>query len=411
MKKYVLAGASSRGLSMYAMPIYENFKDCAVLTGVFDVNPGRAKYVSEKCGNVNVYDDFDRMVETEKPDCVIITTVDAYHSDYIIRSLELGCDVICEKPMTIDAERCRAVLDAEEKYGKKVVITFNYRYGPFPTRIKELITEGAIGAPYSVQFEWLLERVQKLSGHGASYYRRWNSRMQKSGGLLVHKSTHHFDLINWWLDARPQKVAAFGALNLYGVKNSGFSGVNCRRCEHTAQCPFYYQLDEFEKEFYAANESYDNYYKDRCVFSDEVNIYDTMTVNVRYDKGQLLSYALNSTTPYEGWKASINGSKGRLEAFLPETGVQSVEAPYNTIKVFDLDNNITEYKISKDSGGHGGGDERLLETLFRGSAPDPLGHAAGVKAGADSIMIGVAANTSIREQRLVDIDDLLQRAR
>jgi len=96
---------------------------------------------------------------------------------------------------------------------------------------------------------------------------------------------------------------------------------------------------------------------------------------------------------------------------MPETGFQAIEAPFNTIKLFDLDNNVTEYKISKDSGGHGGGDERLLETLFRGGVPDPLGHAAGVKAGTDSIMIGVAANTSIREQRLVDIDDLLKRPR
>ena len=103
---------------------------------------------------------------------------------------------------------------------------------------------------------------------------------------------------------------------------------------------------------------------------------------------------------------SINGSKGRLEAFLPETGIQS-KTLSDTIKVFDLNNNVTEYNVTRVTGGHGGGDVRLRNMLFRDNVPDPMGHSAGSLAGANSIMVGAAANVSIKEGRVVDIAELL----
>lgn len=412
VKRYAFAGASGRMLGMYARPMKADFSDVAELVGVYDKNPGRAEYAGRECG-IPVYRDFEQMISEAKPDVVLVTTVDAYHSDYIIRSLELGCDVITEKPMTIDAERCRAILDAEERSGHSVTVTFNYRYAPFQTKIKQLIADGVIGDVFSVHFEWLLDRNMDVLAHGTSYYRRWNARMAKSGGLLVHKSTHHFDLVNWWLGQRPMRVSAFGKLNLYGTAGSekyagGMKGRNCRECKFADRCGFRYELTDFEKKFYAENEKYDGYMKDGCVYADDIDIYDTMSVNVSYDGGAMMSYSLNSTCPYEGWRIAINGSKGRLEAYMPETG-PDYNPDFDTIRVFDLDNNVTEYRVTKSRGGHGGGDERLRRMLFLDNQPDPLGHAAGTKAGAESIMIGAAANVSIREGRTVDIWELLGR--
>lgn len=407
MKKYVLVGASTRGYHMFIEPMVKEYSDCARFTGVFDTNPGRSEYIASRCPDAKVYTDFDLMISEQKPNVVIVATVDAFHSDYIIRAMELGCDVIAEKPMTIDATRCKAILDAEKKTQKKVTVTFNYRYTPYTTKIKQLIHEGAIGDVYSVHFEWLLDQVMALGAHGASYFRRWNRYMDKSGGLLVHKSTHHFDIINWWLNAVPQKVSAFGRLNVYG-RNGSFRGVNCRICSHVKECPFFYKLTDFEKEFYAQNELYDGYYKDSCVFAEDIDIYDTMAVNVLYNGGQMLSYSLSAAAAYEGWTAQLNGSKGRLEAFLPKTGFQSKLLPYNSIKVFDLNNNVTEYKVARVTGDHGGGDERIREHLFRGGVDDPLGHFAGTQAGADSVLIGAAANISIKEGKIIDIAELMK---
>ncbi|MBR6747746.1 MAG: Gfo/Idh/MocA family oxidoreductase, partial [Clostridia bacterium] len=186
--KYAFAGASGRALGMYCKPMLKDFQDNCEIVGIYDINPGRAQqFVKHVEGSFPVYDDFETMIREAKPDRVIVTTVDAFHSDYIIKSLEMGCDVITEKPMTIDATRCRAILEAEKRTGHKVTVTFNYRYAPYNTKIREIIARGEIGEVYSVHFEWLLSRNMEYGAHGTSYFRRWNARMKNSGGLLVHK--------------------------------------------------------------------------------------------------------------------------------------------------------------------------------------------------------------------------------
>ena len=230
MKRYALAGASSRGLYMYGKAISERFTDSAKLVGVYDINPVRSNLLSRECGNVPVFNTFDEMMASAKPDCVIVTTVDRFHHEYIIRALEAGCDAITEKPMTIDDARCRAILDAEKRTGRHVTVTFNYRFAPYVTRIKELLREGAIGEVYSVDFEWILD-----TRHGADYFRRWHRRKDNSGGLLVHKATHHFDMINWWVEDDPMLVYATGSRRFYGPSRRE-RGERCSTCAYTRTC-------------------------------------------------------------------------------------------------------------------------------------------------------------------------------
>ena len=120
--------------------------------------------------------------------------------------MERGVDVMTEKPMVIDEAQCRAVLDAEKKTGRKVVVTHNYRYAPKHQKIKELLMGGEIGKITSVDFNWFLD-----TSHGADYFRRWHRLRSKSGSLWVHKASHHFDLINWWIDGEPVEVSALGS--------------------------------------------------------------------------------------------------------------------------------------------------------------------------------------------------------
>ncbi len=234
-KRCIIAGASSRALVMFTKRIGSGWCPEVELTGIFDINPGRVLAHCRYSKSAKPYDDFDRMLDAEKPDIVIVTTVDAYHHEYIIKALEAGCDVITEKPMTIDAEKVGAILEAERRTGKKVTVTFNYRFVPFVTKIKEIMLSGQIGEVYNVHMEWMLDRNVAVMGHGASYFRRWNRYMEKSGGLLVHKSTHHFDIINWFIGQNPVKVSAFGELRVYG-RNGTYRGERCRTCGHKGEC-------------------------------------------------------------------------------------------------------------------------------------------------------------------------------
>lgn len=162
---------------------------------------------------------FDQMIAETHPDTVIVSTVDATHHLYIIRAMELGCDVISEKPMTTRLDSLKAIYDAIERTGKNLRVTFNYRYAPAYTRLRELILEGKVGRPLAVDFSWMLD-----TSHGADYFRRWHWEKENSGGLLVHKATHHFDLVNWWIDSYPQDVFAMGNLLFYGRQNAAERG-------------------------------------------------------------------------------------------------------------------------------------------------------------------------------------------
>ncbi|TJY44116.1 Gfo/Idh/MocA family oxidoreductase [Cohnella pontilimi] len=402
MKRYAIVGAGSRALSMFARPLVSELKDCAELAGIYDINRHRAEAMSTQCGGIPAFDDFDRMLEAVKPEVVIVASIDSTHHAYIIRALEAGCDVITEKPMTIDAEKCRAILDAERKTGKKVVVTFNMRFVPYVAQIKRLLDENVIGDILSIQLDWSLDQ-----SHGADYFRRWHRKLDNSGGLLVHKSTHHFDMVNWWLNDEPEEVFAFGARKFYGPTRDE-RGIRCLNCRYQASCEFYFDItaNAFTDTYYLQAEHHDGYMRDGCVFSEDIDIYDTMSVNVRYSGGALFTYSLAAYSPYEGWKAVLIGTEGRLEAEEYFSGVHSGET-VQEIRLYDGKGGLQTIPVNSAEGDHGGSDEKLRRAIFAGDDSDSLGQQAGSWAGAMSLLIGAAANLSIDTKKPVTIKELL----
>ena len=422
-KRFAQVGLGSRS-EMYSIALVEHLKDKDELVGLCDTNPGRlqqrAAWAQERGVEVKTYlaAKFDRMIAECKPDCVIVTTQDSFHDLYICRAMEQGCDVITEKPMTTDAEKCQRILDTQRATGRQCTVTFNYRYSPPRTQVKDLLMSGVIGQVLSVDFHWLLD-----TRHGADYYRRWHRNKVNSGGLMVHKATHHFDLVNWWLATIPVSVFASGARNFYAPQIADRYGLTrrgerCHGCAEATRCPFFLDLGQGNlRSLYLDNEQYDGYYRDRCVFSSEIDIEDTMNVIVNYENGVKMSYSLNSFMPWEGYIVSFNGTKGRLEHKLQETvyisGDESVPGELRpegtTIYVFPHFKPAYEVEIPQARGGHGGGDVLMLQDIFAPSPePDKYLRKADQRAGAYSILTGVAANQSMATGRLVRIDDLVK---
>jgi predicted dehydrogenase len=405
MRTYAIVGAGSRCTSMFAEPIVKQFADAAKIVGVYDPNHKRAQLLQQKCGGgFSVYASFEDMVIDAKPDVVIITTIDRYQHEYIIKALDMGCDAITEKPMTIDEEKCNAILEAEQRSGRKLTVTFNMRYRPFIARLKELVTQRTIGQVLIVHFEWFLD-----TNHGADYFRRWHRKKENSGGLLIHKSTHHFDFINWILEEEPVEVSAFGTLRFYGPTREE-RGIRCLICQYKNTCEFYFDITkEATRELYLQSEDVDGYYRDQCVFSEEIDIEDSVSLNVRYSGGALMNYSLTAHSPYEGFKLAINGSEGRIEAetFHGTVGPVAGEE-INRLRIYNRAQEEISIKVPAVSGAHGGGDERLLQMLFRGGAGDPLNQQASSWDGAMSNAIGFAANKSMKEGRSILIRDLVK---
>ena len=421
-KKLALVGTGIRGVTFWGRRIAEMYGDITEFVGLCDINPGRVNFAKEYIGvKCPVFTNFEEMVTKTKPDMVIVTTVDATHHEFIIKGLEMGCDVITEKPLTTDEVKCQNILNAERKTGRKVIVGFNYRWAPHFTKFKELLVDNRVGRITSVDFHWYLNTY-----HGASYFRRWHGLKDMGGTLLVHKATHHFDLLNWWLDSDPVEVYAYGELEHYGANNE-FRGDKCRTCPHKERCKFYYDItgDDMNMKLYVQNEHHDGYIRDNCLWRKEIDIYDKMAVQIKYANDVQVSYSLTTYSPYEGWRIAFNGMTGRIDSWegIPWRKEEKVnqaelharemsqqekgEMDYEEVMVMDNFGGYELIKIPKTGGGHGGGDQRLHDKIFRDpNMADPYKHAAGTRDGAMSCLIGVAARKSIETGKPVKISDL-----
>ncbi|MBN2354654.1 Gfo/Idh/MocA family oxidoreductase, partial [candidate division KSB1 bacterium] len=422
-ERIAIVGTGGRS-RMYQDAIQKGYADYCELVGLCDINPGRVKVAqqrSEKNSGKSVpgfeAHDFDAMIATTRPDRVVVTTVDGFHHQYIIRAMELGCDVITEKPMTIDAKKCQAIINTQKKTGKRCTVTFNYRYSPPRAQIKDLLMSGIIGEILSVDFHWMLNTI-----HGADYFRRWHSQKKYSGGLMVHKATHHFDLVNWWLSAVPVSVYANGKREFYTPEMAKRIGLNshherCRTCPEKAKCGFELDLaaEKAFVELYLDNEHYDGYFRDRCVFRPEIDIEDTMNVLVKYDNHVTLCYSLNAFNAWEGYDIAFNGTKGRLEHRAEEkiyiSGTDQVQGGIKqgglTTRFIPLRGSAQNFEPWSAKGGHGGGDKALLDDLFLPEKrQDKYLRTADQRSGAYSILIGAAANHCFKTGKPVEIGDL-----
>ncbi len=401
--KIALVGTGVRGQGMWGHDLVDDYSDEVQFVGLCDINPGRLEYVKNHIGVVcPTYTDFDQMMIDTQPELVIVTTVDSTHHEYIIRAMELGSDVVTEKPMTTDAEKCQAILDAQALTRKNVIVTFNYRYSPHRVAMKEMLMNHRIGNVTSVDFHWYLDVY-----HGADYFRRWHGKERFGGTLFVHKSTHHFDLLNWWLESEPEEVFAYGDLEYYGHNNE-FRHTNCRGCPHADKCEHHWDITQnnFYMNLYVAHEHHDGYLRDGCVWSQDIDIYDKMAAQIKYANGVQVSYSCTTYSPYEGYRVAFNGTEGRLEAWIKERQPWE-DDPFDELRVTDNFGKTELIQIPHGGGGHGGGDIRLKDHIFRGQdTPDPYRQMAGTRDGAMSILIGVAARESVKTSEPVRIESL-----
>ncbi|WP_079909248.1 Gfo/Idh/MocA family protein [Paenibacillus sp. 32352] len=421
-KRYVICGVSTRANGMFISSMLDTFQPYCEIVGLLDSDPARFANCFRKfpaLSGVPVYapEQFERMVEETSPDVVVVAGADHSHADYIVKGLEHHLDVISEKPMVTTGADCKRVLDAQNSSRGRLYVAFNYRYAPIHTRIKEIILEGKIGRITSIDLNWYLDTY-----HGASYFKRWNRKRMHSGGLSVHKSTHHIDLINWWIDQRPIEAFAYGALNYFGPEGelnpSKEDGRYCGTCRVKQNCSYFMRWSTRSKEIVPDDDhltqidkkpsAYNGYRADGCIFDSEIDIEDTYAAVIKYDKGAMLSYSVNFSLPYEGYRLAINGTKGRLETKEVMSKRASYHVPEQTIEYFPLFGGKETIHVVPRSGGHGGGDPLLLEDLFLGA--DPLRAydiMAGAEAGAYSVLTGEAIWKSAQSGVPVRIADLL----
>ena len=434
IERYGLIGTGSRA-GMYIGALTGKHSDVAELVAWSDINPGRIDVYERDLRATGATipvrytpDQLEEMIHTERLDRVIVTTPDYTHAEMVSRALRAGADVVVEKPLTIDAAGLAQIKQAMIESGHEVITTFNYRYSPRNIALRELIGSGAIGEVTSVHFEWALD-----TSHGADYFRRWHRDKANSGGLLIHKASHHFDLVNWWIAAAPVRVYASGGLRFYGAANAQKRNLGARPGRGTGVVGDPFALDLAAnprmKELYLDTEHHDGYLRDRDVFTDGITIEDNLALLVDYDTGASMTYSLNAHSPWEGYRVTVNGTAGRAELEVIERGavligddgtividpsanpegatVDPVRPNGERLVVQRHWESARDVPIPAGIGGHGGGDAYLLEHLFnRVRVDEPLGRVAGYTDGVRAVSVGIAGNLSLSTGQPVVIADL-----
>lgn len=392
MKNFGIVGAGYRAFKMFAEPIAKQYNQTARLVGVVDRNIHRCNVLKGIFTyDVPVYTNIDDMLSKKKLDYLIITTLDSQHDYYIKKAIQYGCNIICEKPLTINENKAHDINDLLETSRIKLYVILNSRYMPINQQIYDILSHKEIGEILHINYEWFLDR-----NHGADYYHRWHRQMKNSGGLLVHKSVHHFDLINWWLNDTPVELQAQGSLMFYGEHSSEFRnyGVRCKKC--CQGCSFKYRPDDLSYKLYFEAENDEGYIRDACVFDKEIDIYDTMTTIIQYSKGTIVNYSLITYAPYEGWNISITGKNGRIQ------GHYDVYKQCGEIVIHknSMDDVIIEFPSSTLK--HAGADQKMQNIIFNVDENQIL-KLPGRQEAIKSISIGICSNISIKEKRMVRI--------
>ena len=409
-QRVALVGVGHRGLSMWGLELLADYAPWVDLVALCDSNPARIARGRELLGQPDLpayatqaallaaHPDLDR---------VLLCVPDHLHDAFIVEALEAGVDVVTEKPMATTAAQCASILAAQQRTGRRVDVTFNYRYTPTSARIKQILLAGEIGRIESVDFSWHLD-----TRHGADYFRRWHAQQSHSGSLWVHKASHHFDLLNWWLDDLPETVYARSALRHYGA-NRPAPAARCKDCPQ--RCEFFLDLaqDPWLHGLFEAPSAHDGYVRDACVFRPEIDIADTMNALIQYRGGAQVNYSLSACLPVEGFVIALNGSHGRIEVRQHERQPWATP-PADELRVMPLGGGLRTEWLAHGARGHFGGDAGLQDRLFKPAVlvgPDVLGQRAGAEAGAAAALCGLAALHSARtgQPQTFDATDVLGR--
>jgi len=280
-------------------------------------------------------------------DAIFVSTPNFQHAELAKQIISAGKHLFLEKPCGITAEECRQVLEVARKTDRVLMLGHELRYSPYFQKIKDLVVAGEIGAPRMVWTREFRGPFQKKSGN-------WIQDDRLSGGCLVDKNCHHFDLMNWWVSARPKRIAAFGGC--------------------------------------AVNR----------VIQGEHQVHDHATVSFEYENGirgtlQLCMFALDF--PHEDLEMGIIGDGGmlltrisRIEILQWRRGASQKEPIVHRVPT----------RQGEGSGSHMGFDE-IHEEFWKCIAEKktPLTSVANC---VDGTLLAIAAEESIRHGGIVDFD-------
>ena len=406
----MIIGAGSRGrtYARYA----EKFPQSMKVVGVADLNPNRRKAMAKK-HNIPAENQFghfnDALSKAKLADAVVIATPDNLHYEPCMKALELGYDVLLEKPVAPTEKECRAILKQAHKYNRIVAVCHVLRYAPYFVALKQVLESGAIGDIVNIQH---FEPIRYA--HMAHSYVRGNWPLStKTTPIILAKSCHDLDILRWLIDKPCETIAAEGSLHLFRPENApkGAPERCTDGCPHEAECP-YSAIDIYERRKQHLG-AFDLPRKDpalireklkttnygRCVFRCENDQCDHYVAIMKFQDGVTASFSMDAFTPWGGRRTRIMGTKGFIEGDMTTFTFYDFRTGHKSV----WDQKVSEVAEYKGSG-HGGGDHLLVRDFVRAvSAQDEKLLSSTIDVSIESHVMGFMAEKSRKSMKKVKI--------
>lgn len=399
----IVIGAGNRGgkYSQYAAL----YPGSLSIVGVSDIVDSRKERMGNRFGvdPGHRFGDWSEVFTVPRfADAVIIATPDDVHHGPCMKALEAGYHVLLEKPIAQSERECTDILKQARKHQRIVAVCHVLRYAPYFEALREVIRSGRIGQVVSIQH---LEPIGAY--HMAHSYVRGNwHNSRKTTPIIVAKSCHDIDILQWITGRRYKEIVASGGLAFFRPENApaGAAG-RCLDCPAERECAFsakrhYYEqrkrlyVFDLPDEEPGRGEAILDYLRTtdygRCVFGMDNDQCDHYVMNMVFEDGSTAAFSMEAMTSYEGRRTRIMGTRGDI------TG---------DMRSFVCTDFMTGHKSgwkTEIKDGHGGGDLRLVRDFARAvSKNDETLITSSIEASVESHVVGFRAELS-RLKRTVE---------
>jgi len=362
----------------------------------------------------NAFNNWCDFVNQEKmADFAILATQDELHCEPALMLIDKGYNLLIEKPMATTPEECKKITEAAEKKNVKVIVCHVLRFTKFWCKIKEIIDDGELGEIMSIV------HLENVGHHHQSHsYVRGNwRRSDESSPMILAKSCHDTDIIQWLIGKECKKVQSFGSLSYFTEKNKpeGAPMYCADGCPHRETCFYdaesYYNgvsPQAFRQIITNKPEPTDKEVTEvlkkgpygRCVFNCDNDVVDHQVVNMEFDGGCTVSFTMNAFN--EGGRfIKIFGTKGELTGIMENSVIEVY--PFAT-----RERRIYECEIFGEhiDSGHGGGDTGIMiDAIKYFDDENPSSSICSIRTSYISHLIAFAAEKSRITGEVVDIEE------
>ncbi len=394
-KTIILIGAGLRGQAYTDYAV--NHPDEYQVVAVCDPIPERREYIKKTHGLSDdaCFESWEEVLERPKfADIAMVCTMDRDHFKPTMAAIDKGYDIILEKPMSSFPEECAKIAESAEKKGVNVIVCFVLRYSRFFMALKKLVLDGKIGRVMNIDH---IEGVGNIHQSHSFVRGNWKNS-DESSCMILQKSSHDMDILQWLIGSKCVKVQSFGSLDYFTPENKpeGAPERCIDGCPHADTC--YYNsvklyLDAKDNSWFrcAATRTSENPCDElveralreteygKCVYSCNNNVVDHQSVNLLYANGVTATFTMSAFN--EGGRIiRLMGTKGELYGS-PEKDSITL---YDFATRSHTDIKYTDVLTSQDlTGGHGGGDTGMMKDItdfysgdYKGFSITPISESA-----------------------------------